>query len=103
MTRRRFASTAPFLLKFIFGLTIVNGVVWFLLAGWTNIYGLPRPAGSWVYPVHFKHGVVVYVPHALGLYISDGLWVELLLLIIGTVLSRLFAPRRSELLNSRYL
>lgn len=87
MTRSRLDGAAPFFQILTFGLSVVNGVTWFCAALWTDVYGLPRPAGSWVQPVHFNHGVVVYVPRALGLYIACGLLAELFLLIVGTVLS----------------
>lgn len=73
MPRYQFTEGAPLAFVLAFCLMLGNFLVWFGVMGWADFYGDLQPTGSSTYPIHFKGGVLVYVPAALGHYIEWGM------------------------------
>jgi hypothetical protein len=87
LPKYRFSAGLPVLLKLVFVLAIANMICWMGVAFWATLFRAHRINSSSTYPVHFKHGVVVFVPRVLGHYIEVGLWANLLLIAIGVVIT----------------
>lgn len=82
MPRYAFKGGVPVLFAVAFSLTVLNFLAWFGVMGWADFYGALQPTPSSTYAVHFKGGILVYVPPVLGQYIEWGLYAHLFLLAL---------------------
>ena len=71
-----FPNGTPWPLKAMCALLFANFAASFAMTFWAEHYGQRQPSPMSPFPIHFKGGLVVFVPKWLGLYEQWGFWLH---------------------------
>src|SRR5262249_59801600 len=79
----------PWPLKVIIALLLANFAGGFVVADWAERYGQREPTRVSPFPIHFKGGLIMFVPTWLGLYEQWSFWLHFAFLaLFGLMLWR---------------
>jgi hypothetical protein len=77
-----FPKGTPLLLKGMFVLLFTNFVGSYMVTLWAEHYANRQPTPVSPFPIHFRGGLVVYVPTSLGIYEEWSFWMHFVFLVV---------------------